>query len=184
MFPTSERLSRKNIAGIRRRVRRAAVNAAARAAMPRCCRFIEVLPLESRRNRERAARSKSSVRSKRLADAHAGVTWKPASGLCGCRCALGQEFAVAPALDDMAAVDDANFVRHTHRRKPMGDHERGASRANRFERRLHGAFDSLSSADVASSSSSSGASLRKARAMEMRCLARPKAACPARRRES
>jgi len=54
------------------------------------------------------------------------VAGKLRLGDVGVGAPLRQEFAVAPALDDTAAVEDADFVGLRHRRQPVGDHDRGA----------------------------------------------------------
>src|SRR5580704_5347149 len=50
---------------------------------------------------------------------------------------LRQELAVAPTLDNAAAVEDADFIGLGHRRQPVSDDDRRASFAQSAERFLN-----------------------------------------------
>ena len=83
-----------------------------------------------------------------------------------------------PLLDDAAGGKDDDAIRALHRREAMRDHEHGAPRHEALERALHPCLGRVSSADVASSRISIGASLRKARAIASRWRSPPEKRAP------
>ena len=82
--------------------------------------------------------------------------------------AAAQQLVGRAVLHDAAAIEHHDAVEAAQGRQPVGDGDHRAARISRSSAWRIASSDSLSSEDVASSSSRSGASFRKARAMAMR----------------
>ena len=94
----------------------------------------------------------------------------------GVGAAGGEQLGVAPALDDLSAAEHDDLVGGEDRLQPVGDDEHGALAVQRRECVADRRLVVMSSAAVASSSRTIGASFSSARAIETRWRSPPDSA--------
>ena len=80
----------------------------------------------------------------------------------------GNQIFVGPFSHNTTQIHHHNLVGVTDGREPVGNNDRRTILRNHFEGTLNGSSVSLSTAEVASSSTKIGGSFRMARAIEMR----------------